>query len=205
VEGRNCDRCKPGTFHLEAGKRAGCSACFCSGVTEECSEARLYWSTLRLAFYDEEHGVVLAEAAPVQRLSGKEVTYLPDSYELSYREQPSSGVTYYWLLPPQFTGSKTTAYGGNLTIIQRYTAARGREADPPLGEPVVIIRSGGGLTLRYGEENLERSATAEEQKYKVGLVEEGWTVREEEGGEERPATRQDLLRALADIEASHAA
>jgi hypothetical protein len=51
---------------------------------------------------------------------------------------------------------------------------------------------------------LERSATAEEQKYKVGLVEEGWTV-QEEGGEERPATRQDLLRALADIEASHAA
>ena len=202
MEGRNCDRCKPGTFHLDAGNLAGCSACFCSGVTDECSDARLFWSTLRLAFYDEEHGVVLTDAD--RRLSRKEqeLTYLPDSYELSTGEQlPPAGTVYYWSLPQHFTGSKTTAYGGNLTIIQRYTTTRGRETEPPLGDPAVIIRGGGGLTLRYGEENLERSATVEEQKYKVGLVEEGWRVEEE--GEERPATRQDMLRTLASIEVIH--
>ena len=46
-----------------------------------------------------------------------------------------------------------------MTIIQRYTTTRGRETEPPLGDPAVIIRGGGGLTLRYGEENFAQNLT----------------------------------------------
>jgi hypothetical protein len=171
-------------------------------VTDECSAARLFWSTLRLAFYDQEHGLVLTDADRRVSRKEQELTYLPDSYELSYAEAAPSGAVYYWSLPHQFTGSKTTAYGGNLTIIQRYVTSPGGEAEPPLAQPAVIIRGGGGMTLRYGEENLERVASMEEQKYKVELVEGGWRVQEGEGEEERPATRQDMLTILASIEAS---
>ena len=44
-EGRNCDRCRPGTFLLHEFHEAGCLQCYCSGVTQECSKAVLYWST----------------------------------------------------------------------------------------------------------------------------------------------------------------
>ena len=61
VEGRSCNNCKPGTFGLDPGwkkereiveygkfpletipsdEEQGCLKCYCSGVTDECSDAR---------------------------------------------------------------------------------------------------------------------------------------------------------------------
>ena len=54
VEGRSCNNCKPGTFGLDQGwlvgwlelefsspdEQEGCLSCYCSGVTDECSDAR---------------------------------------------------------------------------------------------------------------------------------------------------------------------
>lgn len=42
VEGKNCDRCKPGFYNLQERNPQGCSECFCFGVSDVCDS--LTWS-----------------------------------------------------------------------------------------------------------------------------------------------------------------
>lgn len=42
VEGKNCDRCKPGFYNLKERNPEGCSECFCFGVSGVCDS--LTWS-----------------------------------------------------------------------------------------------------------------------------------------------------------------
>ena len=59
VVGSNCDQCRSGSFGLTASNYLGCSKCWCAGVTQECSIAAMYWSTLRMPIIDENHGIKL--------------------------------------------------------------------------------------------------------------------------------------------------
>ena len=61
VEGVSCDRCRQGTFGLQESNPLGCTQCWCSGVANDCSVATMYWSTLRLPFFDDNHEVRLSE------------------------------------------------------------------------------------------------------------------------------------------------
>ena len=61
VEGVLCDRCRQGTFGLQESNPLGCTQCWCSGVANDCSVATMYWSTLRLPFFDDNHEVILRE------------------------------------------------------------------------------------------------------------------------------------------------
>ncbi|CAG2067979.1 unnamed protein product, partial [Timema podura] len=46
VEGKRCDRCKLGTFGLQADNIDGCTQCFCFGRTTACTQAGLIWSQI---------------------------------------------------------------------------------------------------------------------------------------------------------------
>lgn len=46
VEGMQCDKCKEGTFGLDASNAAGCTECYCSGLTSKCTTATVYMSTV---------------------------------------------------------------------------------------------------------------------------------------------------------------
>ncbi len=48
VDGPNCNRCQLGFFGLSANNPEGCNRCWCSGVTDQCGDANLHWSTLRV-------------------------------------------------------------------------------------------------------------------------------------------------------------
>ena len=138
VEGRNCDRCKPGTFLLHEAHEAGCLQCYCSGVTQECGEAVLYWSTLRMPIYDQDHGLRLTDKR--QSLDkGAELELV--SAELRYEYSGRERMAYYWELPHQFLGNKITAYGGNMTVVQRFTVTGGRAV--PLNDSDVIMIGNG--------------------------------------------------------------
>ena len=45
------------------------------------------------------------------------------SNELLYRYGPRDRRVYYWQLPYPFLGNKIAAYGGNMTIVQKYSAS----------------------------------------------------------------------------------
>lgn len=90
-------------------------------------------------------------------------------------------------------GNKLSSYGGNLTVRQG-GAGRGRR----LQESVAIIRGGGGVSLHYLGHH-HQPVTADTTT-NISLTEQDW-VRTEDG-ETRPATRQDMLRVLSNIEVS---
>lgn len=61
VEGRNCDRCRPGTFSLSEKHIEGCLECFCSGVTDTCQQANLYKTQIPMQVVDSAHGFTLTD------------------------------------------------------------------------------------------------------------------------------------------------
>ena len=85
-------------------------------------------------------------------------------------------------------GNKISSYGGNLTVRQG-GAGRGKR----MQESLAIMR-GAGVTLHY----LSQQPVREDTTTSISLTERDW-VREEDGVT-RPATRQDMLRVLANIE-----
>lgn len=53
VEGDSCDRCRPGSFGLDANNPNGCLSCYCSGVSSDCHE--VCHLNLILISYCKEH------------------------------------------------------------------------------------------------------------------------------------------------------
>ena len=87
-------------------------------------------------------------------------------------------------------GNKISSYGGNLTVRQA-GAGRGRR----MQESLAIMR-GAGVSLHY----LSDQPVTGDTTTSIPLTERDW-VRVEDGMT-RPATRQDMLRVLSNIEVS---
>ena len=102
----------------------------------------------------------------------------------------------YWQLPQEVGGNRLGAYGGNLTIIQRYVSQSGDTSPLRRDDPAVIIRSGGGKSLIYNEENLIRKSS-KEIRNKLTILPGSWIV--DEGGNQDIATREDIMDVLTDI------
>jgi len=197
VEGRSCNNCKPGTFGLDPDEEQGCLKCYCSGVTDECSDARLFWSTLRVPI-EASHGFQLTDkrrqqdrtnAVQLSRRDGGRSTVL------SYRYSQRDTMVYYWSLPRQFLGNKLGAYGGNLTFFQSFTARseRGlalRDSD--------VIMIGNGVTLYYTEPQAERMPGVEDRLVAfLSAKSSGWST---DPSTSYPPSREQFLRLLSNIE-----
>ena len=104
--------------------------------------------------------------------------------------------TLYWQLPQEVTGNKLGAYGGNLTVIQRIVT--GNRGALPYSEHEIVLE-GGGLTLTSNM-GVPRPSESEEMFYKVAMLESAWQVGEP--GRQMPASREDILKALSNIEVS---
>lgn len=109
-----CNRCKPGTFNLEATNPAGCSECYCSGVTTSCTSGifsriekpvDLFEDDFTLNNYD---GNVLIDSGIEKRIIDNTVSYMQPLYQ-----------THFWSLPPRFLGSQVKSYGGKIRFTLR--------------------------------------------------------------------------------------
>lgn len=61
VEGQTCNRCKSGTFGLNANLTEGCQSCFCSGVSTECAESNLYIEQIPSEIYTDARNFTLTD------------------------------------------------------------------------------------------------------------------------------------------------
>ena len=43
VTGLKCDKCAVGYFDLQADSATGCKRCWCSGLTNKCTDEDMYW------------------------------------------------------------------------------------------------------------------------------------------------------------------
>ena len=77
-------------------------SCYCSGVTDECGEATLFWSTLRMPVINNNPGFRLTDKrGGLDKTDNLQLR----SSELSYSFTPRDRLIYYWQLPHQFLGN----------------------------------------------------------------------------------------------------
>ncbi|XP_072107642.1 laminin subunit alpha-2 isoform X2 [Mobula birostris] len=194
VEGISCDRCKTGFFALHSSNPYGCSSCYCSGVTSQCTEAKgLMYRKMILkpgqtvleivnkfndrkttdgVFY--QHPEIVADVARVI----KHLHYEP----------------FYWKLPEQFEGEKLYAYGGKLRYAIYFEARE--EVGRSSYEPQIILRGGptsGMIIVRH----LSAPQIGQLTRHEVELTEHEWKyAHSPDGG---PVSRKDFMDVLLDI------
>ncbi|UYV67717.1 HSPG2 [Cordylochernes scorpioides] len=193
IQGRNCDRCKEGYFHLEARNPEGCSPCFCFGVTGQCSSSSYYRNTLRLA---DSYGVILTNRYR-QHTVAQGIAYSPATPgHLTFSAFPQAdeqGETLFWALPESFLGNKLTSYGGKLRYTQYYTAKDGGKLYADADVEIV----GNGVTIFYI--NVPTLNPSETRTFEIELREGKWQRMDSVGP--ATATREDMMNVLARVEA----
>uniref|UniRef100_A0AAY4A9F9 Laminin subunit alpha 1 n=1 Tax=Denticeps clupeoides TaxID=299321 RepID=A0AAY4A9F9_9TELE len=124
VGGRGCDECKRGTFGLSVHNPAGCSACFCFGVSSECEElgGLIRVPVSKDSFFTAQNTkdtiVSIQKCCTLSSLAGP----------------------HYWRLPKHFQGNKLLSYGGKLSYVVNFFALDGEGLVN--FEPQVLIRGG---------------------------------------------------------------
>uniref|UniRef100_A0A8C5CA55 Laminin subunit alpha 1 n=1 Tax=Gadus morhua TaxID=8049 RepID=A0A8C5CA55_GADMO len=115
VGGRGCNECVSGTFGLMSENPAGCSPCFCSGVSSVCEERG---GLLRVPVHTHTHTHARTHARTADKLAGP----------------------LYWRLPRQFEGNKLLSYGGLLSYEVVFYADNG--VGLANQEPQILMRGG---------------------------------------------------------------
>ncbi|XP_017794098.1 PREDICTED: basement membrane-specific heparan sulfate proteoglycan core protein isoform X2 [Habropoda laboriosa] len=192
VDGPECNRCRPGTFGLSADNPAGCSECYCSGVTTQCHESSLYVQQIPVWVYDNKHGFTLTDSTRIEIIDdGFELNIAMN--ELGYRYPDSRGRRLFWSLPAIFTGNQVKSYGGNLTLTQHITAYPGAQSYKD--QDIILI--GNGITLFWTNPiDIQPDIPL---SYSVPLREFEWKRLTMEGP--RVASRIDMMTVLSNLEA----
>lgn len=155
TEGPTCDRCRPNTFHLSAKNRFGCIACFCMGITSNCTSSNWYREQVNNFYKNFQfHYKINLQVSNVFTNSRNEFKLIDNlnreipieegirlnqqSREIVYNNFPSSNV-YYWSLPPRYLGNKITSYGGYLRYTLRHTPVPGGQSSRNSAADVEIV------------------------------------------------------------------
>lgn len=190
VEGERCGTCKPGTFNLQDSNRDGCSQCFCMGVTRQCTSSN--WSRYKIVpEYGENDRFLLTNAGSTRRL--QDIVEIRRSLgrgtvRANLGLQPRD--VYYWVLPEVFTGNQIASYGGSFRYTIEYDQASGARALTRIGDVKI---SGNDISLEH-RSNVH-PAPGRPTSFDVKLVEDYWVK-----SDNTPATREDLMMVLADVE-----
>ncbi|ERL92778.1 hypothetical protein D910_10086, partial [Dendroctonus ponderosae] len=206
-----CNQCQPNTFYLSNRNQFGCIACFCMGVSQQCSSSSWYRDTfpaqLGSVFTSSTNDFRLTDIAKENAFSDG-IQLNQDGRELLYSSFGRPEV-YYWSLPNKYLGDKVTSYGGFLRYSIRNTPVPGG-ASSRNNAPDVELVSGGSscsdsqltdfeqennINLQYFSANASQSTNAP-QTFVVPLLEQFW-----QRNDGQKTDREHLLMALADVQA----
>ncbi|XP_032087651.1 basement membrane-specific heparan sulfate proteoglycan core protein isoform X2 [Thamnophis elegans] len=190
VQGRSCNECATGSFHLSHGNPEGCLRCFCMGVSRQCASSSWNRDQVQLTHEDAQRGQFgLANSANTRTVSegirftgGSELTF--SSFHILPRD------VYYWLLPERFRGDKVTSYGGELHYTISHDAYPGSAL---LRNQADVLIQGNGIFLEHMATSTP--LPGESTTFVVPFREQAW-----HRADGQNATRQHLLMALADID-----
>ncbi|KAL7987769.1 hypothetical protein Chor_006688, partial [Crotalus horridus] len=105
VEGKNCDRCKAGFFNLQQENPQGCEACFCSGITNDCTESQWTYRTIM-----DMSGWQLTDERGLAKLTPQQDSF-DGPQQLSISNIVARTVLqpiYYWSAPSPYLGNKVS-------------------------------------------------------------------------------------------------
>ncbi|CAI5441954.1 unnamed protein product [Caenorhabditis angaria] len=192
VTGPNCDQCKPGSFHLSPKSPEGCLKCFCFGITNQCRSSGYYRTKDaacdRLMFAGDSEGVTISDVE--ERTIERQPTYSYSKTGYLTFEGTTDGLTKYWRLPQRFLGDKVTSYGGKMEFEIEFSGSGSHN-----GEPMVVLKGNQNILVHRvrNQEQVLRS----DSPVRI-TVETYETNYEQLNG--APATREDLLMVLADLD-----
>ncbi|KAI5705223.1 hypothetical protein M8J75_013109 [Diaphorina citri] len=144
VEGHRCDQCKEGYFGLKQDNPEGCQACYCSGVSTHCTEAKNLYKTI----------IDSTEFWLVSDMNANS-TVMPsldtdtNLMSIGNNEIPDTE-TYYWLAPQQYTGNRIGSYSLNLEFSVSWIVMRGDTSGIPTQVPDIILIGSNGLRIGSG-------------------------------------------------------
>ncbi|KAM4771006.1 laminin subunit alpha-2 [Rhinophrynus dorsalis] len=191
VDGENCDRCKLGYFSLQQENPQGCDQCFCSGVSNVCTESRLAYTEVT-----DMNGWFLMDlfgstkVAPTKdRFDG------PDQLSIRNVDARAQGLqgVYYWSAPPSYLHNKISAVGGQLVYTISYDTSIKEQAVESANHPNIIIE-GNGLRISTAQESIHLQPF-EEHTETVVLRPEFFNVY----GTESQVSRNDFMMVLANV------
>ncbi|XP_075991621.1 terribly reduced optic lobes isoform X3 [Anticarsia gemmatalis] len=189
VEGNSCDRCKPGTFGLDAGNPDGCLACYCSGVTTDCHEGNQYTRVPLAApvLGDNYGGFTITDLHARRPIKDSFVPFYQQS-ELAYNFQDRPDTDYYWSLP-LLPGNRVLSYGGILSLRQKFSSNPEQKSER--GTDVVL--DGGDVSIYWTNPN--QYSSGESYTYQVPLSETGWYLL----NSNTPATHSNFMNVLKNL------
>ncbi|KRZ89656.1 Laminin subunit alpha-2 [Trichinella sp. T8] len=185
VEGIFCDHCKPGFFNLDEDNPAGCTACFCFGMTDKCKEANLAKRT-----------IIDMSNWTLSNLDGSK-SYKP-TYEtfgglsLTMDNRRINDMTLmYWKAPNNYTGDMIASYGGNLRYYVYFVAERDG-SNIPIAD---VVLKGNGLEI---EHHVDQPFYERENVTVTVKLHESWSWRDVKS--KRPVSKVDFMTVLANVE-----
>jgi len=163
VEGRRCDRCKPGYYALHEANAKGCIQCFCYAVTSQCEAASLGIERLEAA-----EGWRAADLTGAVRV----VPYWSALTEgVTVAEEDMRGAaTYFWEAPEAYRGDRLVSYGLRMAVRTSWHRGRGDTAGKFTKMPDVVL-VGAGMTIGTGFETYENP---ENTTVAVDFKEDSW-------------------------------
>ncbi|XP_041043524.1 laminin subunit alpha-2 isoform X2 [Carcharodon carcharias] len=195
VEGISCDRCKTGAFALYSSNPHGCSSCYCSGVTTQCTEAKGLIHRRLMLKSDQTVLEIVNKFNDRKTTSGVFHQHPEIVANVGIVIKHLLYEPFYWKLPEQFEGEKLMAYGGKLRYAIYFEARE--EVGQSTYEPQIIMR--GGPTR---EMTVVRHVSAPQigqlTRHEVELTEHEWKYDNSPDG--RPVSRKDFMDVLYDID-----
>lgn len=182
VIGRMCDQCRDGSYNLDDANPLGCTECFCSGTTTQCTASRFYRDQIPMLIFEDKFPLV-------NRIGEIQTNEEPiiDWATNQIKHPIHDGNSYYWSLPRRFLGNQLNSYGGYLNFTISNNAYGGY-----MPEQDVIIR-GNGITLFWVRGNPDEGFTT------ARLKETEWQSSDLTTGA-RIASRGELMTVLSNLE-----
>uniref|UniRef100_H2ZS58 Laminin subunit alpha-1 n=1 Tax=Latimeria chalumnae TaxID=7897 RepID=H2ZS58_LATCH len=193
--GSQCSECKFGTFALSAENPMGCSPCFCSGVSQLCTELQ---DLVRIPITLTPDQSILHVVTQSNQTGTTEGVFLQDPdilLDTATVQKHLKVEPFYWRLPDQFLGEKLLAYGGKLRYAVAFYAFHGLGSSN--FEPQILMK--GGRTSKlvlYSDVPPPDNGVKDLQQ--VELKESGWKYFNSVS--DQPVTRSDFMAVLSNIE-----
>ncbi|KAK5850322.1 hypothetical protein PBY51_014581 [Eleginops maclovinus] len=192
VTGRRCEECVSGRFSLSSLDSAGCSLCFCSGVSEECEEqGGLRRTTINLA---PPAMLSLVHQSNLQSVLSGVYQQGGDSL-LDTRQLVHSTGPLYWRLPPRCQGPQLMLYGGILSYVITFYAEDGSGLSNQ--EPQLLMR-GGAMRKLVIYTDMVAPGNGVRTPHAIRMTEHRWKYFNSVS--ERSVSRADFLSVLSDVE-----
>ncbi|XP_038056132.1 laminin subunit alpha-2-like [Patiria miniata] len=195
VIGQSCDQCKSGYFNLNEEDEAGCTRCFCFGLSTVCES--IPWGIEKIR--DMNDWIVTNQetsAYVTPRIAGPNMIAIN---HLEARKQLQAD-NYFWRAPRPYLGNKLTAYGGRLQFAVSYKDQPGKQADPTTD--IDVIMEGNGISI-YKNSLVVMPDTKE--TVVITMTERDWhrlapNTDLGEGSRGQPATQADFMSVLSGLE-----